>query len=249
MKLACPKCSHANGIFKGDCPGCGFSLSLTSILKFYAGRISDKLSRATSLRCPKCGFANPVKANFCGQCKSHLSVGLATDAVVARPRKRWLKFLSEVTPGTKRGIQWCYLIFSATSLWWLLAYVEEKGGKTWPLYMLVSVIYVSVLAFFALWLIPRQVMINVFRKGARLVKLALALNGLSLMLLVQLFVKVWWVRALTLAGLFFVVYIGAWIFHRIILPMVNETEAVFLGTPPSNQFDHTAPQGRTTRID
>lgn len=247
MKFACPNCSHAGGIFRGKCPACGFSLGLWSLLKFYARRISEKLSKATALRCPKCDFANPIKAIRCAKCNAHLSVSLATDVVMDRPRKGWQNFLRGVTPQTKRRIQWSYLIFSAASLWWLLAYVEKSGGSNWPLYMALSIIYVAVLSFFALWLIPRRVFINVFRKAAALVKLALTLNGLSLMLLVQLFIKVWWVRALTLIGLFVVAWFGAWVFHRFILPMVAETEAVFLGGPVA--FDSTGPQGRSARVD
>jgi hypothetical protein len=249
MKWACPKCSRACGIFQGKCPGCGLPLHLWSVLKFYWRRISEKLSMATSLRCPKCGFANPIKTSFCGQCKSHLSVGLATEQVVQRPRNRWHQFLREVTPQTRRRIQWTYLIFSAASLWWLLAYVENNGGTTWPLYMALSIIYVAVLAFFGLWLIPRLVFINVSRRSPPLVKLALALNGLSLMLLVQLFIKEWWVRALTLAGLFVVAWLGSWVLQRIILTRLAETEAMFLDTPRSDGFDPSDPQGRTARVD
>lgn len=247
MKLSCPKCSHACGMFQGECPECGFSLSLQSVLGFYWNRFCEKLSMSTSLRCPQCGFANPLKAAHCEKCQAPLTVESAVNSVVDPPRRRWRKFLSEVTPATKRRIQWCYLIFSAASLWWLLAYVEKDGGSWFP-NMLLSIIYVAVLSFFGLWLIPRRVFRNVFGLASRLVKLALALNGLSAMLLVQLFIKVWWVRAGTLAGLFVVAWFGAMLLHRYILPMVAQTEAAFLGNSP-NELRPSDPQGRTTRID
>jgi len=144
-------------------------------------------------------------------------------------------------------MQWCYLIFSAASLWWLLAFVEERGGESWPIYMALSIIYVAVIAFLALWLIPRRIFINISRRAAALVKLSLALNGLSATLLIQLFIKGWWVRALTLSGLFLVIWLGAWVFHRFLLTMAAETEAAFLGG--SAPFDHTARQGRSARVD
>ena len=218
------------------------------MLRHYWQRLGEKLSRTTALRCPQCGFANPIKTTHCQKCQAHLSVSLATDVIVAPPRRRWHQFLREVTPETKRRLQWCYVIFSAASLWWLLAMVE-KDTQSWVPSMLLSVIYVAVMSFFGLWLIPRQMFIKVFRFASRPVKLGLALNSLSLMLLVQLFIKEWWVRAGTLAGLFVVAWFGAMILHRFILPMVAETEAVFLGTTPASELHSTAPQGRTAKFD
>ena len=247
MKFACPQCAHSCGLFKGVCPNCGFSLSLGSVVKFYGRRLREFLTHATALRCPQCGFANPVKARRCQQCQSDLTVRLAVNAVVDPPRRRWHNFLRAVDPQTKRRIRWVHFIFSAVLLWWLLGYAESRGDA---LYMSIalSVIYVAVLAFFALWLIPRQIFRNVFGRATPLVKLSLALNALALMLALQLLIQVWWARALILAALFVVAWFGAFFLHRFILPMTNETAAVFLGED-APEYDPKSPQGRHARFD
>ena len=247
MKLACPKCSHACGLFQRECPECGFALTIGSAFKFYRPRLAEKFFKAASLRCPKCESANPLNSTFCGNCKAHLSVSLATEKIVRRPQNRVQQFLIGVTPATKRRVHWCYLVFSAALLWWMLAYVEHDTSS-WIPYMLLSVIYVTVLSFFGLWLIPRQVFLNVFGRAARLVKLGLALNSLSLMLLVQIFIKIWWVRAGTLAALFIVAWFASWLLHTYLLPMVYETKAVFLGSDSDN-FGPSTPQGGRARFD
>jgi hypothetical protein len=235
-------------MFQGKCPCCGLSLSFWSVLKLYWHRFWEWFFKAASLRCPRCQFANPLNATTCGKCQAQLTVELATEQVLHPPRQRWLKFKREATPGTKRRIQWAYLVSSAALLWWLLAYVEDHGGHLWPLYMALSVVYVAVILFLMFWLVPRQVFLSVSRRATRLVKLALALNGFALMILMQLFIKEWWVRTLTLAGLFVVLWLGFRIFYQFILRSAAEAESIFLGNQP-NTLDPTAPQGRTTRID
>ena len=247
MKFACPQCSSSCGLFKGVCPNCGFSLSLGSVVKFYGRRLREFLTNATALRCPQCSFANPVKARRCEHCQSDLTVRLAVHAVVDPPRRRWHNFLRAIDPQTKRRLRWAYFVFSAALLWWLLAYAETKGSTLF-MGMALSVIYVAVLAFFALWLIPRQIFRNVFRRATPLVKLSLALNALALMLALQLLIQVWWARALILAALFVVAWVGAWVLHRLILTMANETAAVFLGDD-APEYDSRSPQGRHARFD
>ena len=203
------------------------------------------LTHATRLRCPQCGFPNPVKALCCAQCRSDLTVRLAVESVVAPPRRRWHRFLRSFDATTKRRIRWVYLLFSAALLWWLVGYVESHGGTPIGGFAL-SVVYVAVLAFFALWLIPRQVFRSVFRATPRLVRLAVALNLLTLMLGLQLLINAWWARALILGGLFFLAWSGLHLLHRFILPVTEQTAAVFLG---DDTFDSRSPQGRNARFD
>jgi len=65
---------------------------------------------------------------------------------------------------------------------------------------------------------------------------------------VQFLIHVWWARALILAGLFVIIWLGVWCLHRLILPMTNETAAVFLGND-SPDFDTQADQGQTAKWD
>jgi hypothetical protein len=234
-------------MFKGQCPKCGFSLSLGSVLKFYWQHLSHSLTRTTALRCPKCGFPNPLKAVSCERCHCDITVAGAATTVTEPARRRWQDFKRNASRGTMWRLQWAYLVFSVVLLWSLLSYVEKHGGKFWPFYMLLSIVYVAVLSYFALWLIPRKNFIGLFRFASRLVKLGLALNGLSLMLIVQLLIKGWLARALILAGLFFVAWVAAFLLYFKILPMTAATEAVFLGS--GSEFDPQAPQGRSARTD
>jgi hypothetical protein len=247
MKFACPRCSAACGLFKGACPNCGLSLTLGSLLKFYFHRTREVLSQASALSCPACGFPNPLQARECANCHSDLSVRVAMDSVVEPRRRRWHRFLRGIAPENKRRIQWVYLIFSAALLWWLLAYVEHHGGDSWVSCMLLSVVYVAVLAFCALWLIPRKIFRTVFHRATARTKLSLALNALSLMIVLQLCIREWWARAATLAGMFAVAWFAGWLLYRFILPMAQITENVFLG--PDREFDPAAPQGRSARFD
>jgi hypothetical protein len=246
MKFACPQCSQACGLLTGVCPHCGLSLSLNSVLKFYWRRLRDGLTRATRLRCPQCGFPNPVQARGCAQCQSDLTVRLAVESVVAPPRRRWHRWLRGLDATTKRRIRWGYLLGSAALLWWLLGYVAGHGGTpVWG--FLLSVVYVAALAFGALWLIPRRVFRGVFRETPRLVRLAVALNLLTLMLGLQLLINAWWARALILGGLLFLAWWGLHLLHRFILPVTNQTAAVFLDDDSS--YDSASPQGRNARFD
>ena len=247
MKFACPVCGWPCGMFKGQCPKCEFSLSLGSVLKFYWQYLSHSLTRTTALRCPKCGFPNPLNAISCESCHCDITVAGAAAKVTEPARKRWQDFKRNASRGTMWRLQWTYVVISAVLLWELLSYVAGHGGKFWPFYMLLSILYVAVLSYFALWLIPRKVFVVVFRFGSRLVKLGLALNGLSLMIIVQLLIRGWLRQALILAGLFVVAWAAAFLLYFKILTMTAATEAVFLGS--GSDFDPQAPQGRSARTD
>src|ERR1035437_10236068 len=178
MKCACPICGWPCGMFKGQCPKCGFSRSLGAVLKFYWQYLSHSLTRTTALRCPKCGFPNPLKAVSCERCHCDITVAGAATTVTEPARRRWQDFKRNASRGTMWRLQWAYLVFSVVLLWSLLSYVEKHGGKFWPFYMLLSIVYVAVLSYFALWLIPRKNFIGLFRFASRLVKLGLDVEDL-----------------------------------------------------------------------
>jgi hypothetical protein len=169
-------------------------------------------------------------------------------ASVDPPRKRLEKAFKAASPQAKRRIQWAYLLLSLGLLWGLLAYVEKHVGDRWYGWAALSVIHLAALGFFAAWLFPRPILHAISHQATGMVKLSLALNVFSAILLLQLFIGAWWARALILAALFAVVWLGAYLLIWYVLPMAAATRQVFLG-PGEQQFDPSAPQGRHVKLE
>jgi len=244
MKFRCPSCDRPVSLFSGACANCGFSLTLGSVLGHYRTRLRERIA----FQCPTCQRPVPVTAKACGNCGALITWNAAVEATVAPPRERLHRFIAQANPTTKRRIQWCYLLFSIALLWWLLAYVDAKGGKEWVQHAALSVVYLAVFALLALWLVPRPVFRALYWQASRLTRLSLVCNFLSAMIVLQLVIGVWWGRAGVLALLFGVVWAAAFLFHRLLLPMAVQTEQVFVGSEDAN-FDSQGPQGREVRWD
>ena len=210
MHFSCPRCHH-NQLKLTDqvCPHCGLGLTVPALCRHYWQTLRDGFTRAAVTRCPKCHQEVPLSATVCAQCGQATDLDASIEATLEPPRRRWRTFLRSATPATRRRIQWVYLLGSAAGLWWMLAYVEEHFTQKWLGYAALSVVYLAVLSFLAVSLIPPRVFQTLNRRASIPVKLALVANYLTLLLLLQVIIGAWWARALLVAGLFLITWLGA----------------------------------------
>jgi hypothetical protein len=242
MKLRCPKCNETCGLFERECPRCGFSLAVGSLVRFYC-------RRTTSLQCPRCrNGALPIGVKVCPNCGETPTLQDLLAATVEPPRRRLNRFFWNASPGVKRLAQWTYLFLSAATLWMLLGYVEHHNGHRLFESAVLSIVHLAAMGFAAAWFMPRRLLFTISSRATGMAKLSLALNLLAGMLLLQLFIAAWWKRTLLLAGLFIVLWFAAYLMNLYFLPIGGATAQAFMSSS-DNQYDPASNQGRTARFD
>jgi hypothetical protein len=244
MKFRCPECNRPVSLFSSSCCGCGFALTVGSVLRHYRGRVRERVN----FRCPKCQGPVPLTAKACGHCGALITWSAAVEATVAPPRERLHRFMARADSKTKWRLRLCYLLFSVALLCWLLTYVHAQGGEKWVQHAALSAVFLAVFALLVHWAMPRHILQSLYWRAYPLTRLALVCNFLSAMMVLQLVIGVWWGQAAVLAVLFLVVWAAGFLFHRFLLPMAVETERVFVG-PDDPHFDTQGPQGRKVRWD
>lgn len=240
MKFSCPNCSEEISLSDTQC-ACGFSLTLGSLVKFYFKRLGEGVRQRAFFQCPTCRKPALLTATTCPHCHSPITVKGAVDVVAAPVRRRWYSFLSNATPATAQCIQWGYLLASGACLWWLLSYSEAHAPEHWFGQVVLSVVYLAVISLLVRMITPRPMVHAISQRASWRTKLALVSNYLTLLLLLQILIGVWWGRALTVVGLFAVTCLGLWLF-RLLSAMLNGDEG-------RRVFDPSEPQGRSGRYD
>lgn len=96
---------------------------------------------------------------------------------------------------------------------------------------------------------PRRIFRAISQRTTALIKLALILNYLTLVLVLQAWISAWWARASILAGVFAVTWLGVWLLTTFLWPMKEDLQSLGAPPPPTRRFDPMAPQGRTGRHD
>ena len=241
MKIACPKCSESD-IRNGECPKCHFTLTIADILRLYRDNVVGFVRRKAVISCPHCGNIVKITASLCPSCKNMVTATAVKDTVTAPTRKWWNDFLNRATPTTMRSVQWVYLLASGVVLWCLLAYTEEHNQEHWVRNTALSVLYLTVMGFIAVLIIPPSVRLAITKRAAWRVKLAMIANYLTLMLILQMSIGAWWARALMMAGLFVATFLAIILFNAFFSPMLP-------GKNQPNTFDPSQPQGRRGRFD
>ena len=145
-------------------------------------------------------------------------------------------------------MQTLYVALSAVLFWKLLAVVDADNFWALCVRGLVTALYAAVLALLSLWVVPRRLRNGLFHRTAPLTRLALVLNALSLLLLLQTLIRQWWALALIVAGLFGVVYLAAALFVQLLWPRVAEVRKILHEAQPGS-FDPSQPQGRKASSD
>ena len=236
MRIACPRCPDLD-IRDGKCPRCGFALTVGDISRFYWGKLIGCFRRKAVISCPSCGHEVAITASVCPSCNQGVTASAVVNNVTEAPRRQFNGLLNGATPGTKRRVQWAYLLASALGLWCLLSYVVEHN-EHWFKNAALSVIYLAVISFIIVLLVPQSVFNALAKRAGWRIKLALIANYLTLLLTMQILIGALWARATMLAGLFVVSYVAVAIF-----------KSVFGANDRSGVFDPSQPQGRRGRFD
>ena len=244
MKFRCPKCQQPCGVFRRTCEHCGFALTVPSLW-----RLALRWTRAVAaMECPHCRKgALPFGVNVCPNCGGAPTFQATLRAAFAPHCQRVQRYFEAVPPRTKWLAQWVYLLFSAGLLWWMLGEVDRRTGGQWFGTAAISVIHMAAIGFFTVWLIPRRLLFAICRKATGKVKLSLALNVLSGMVLMQLVIKVWWQRTTLLATIFVVLWLAARLLNRYVLREAWLTYDALFGA--ANHYESDSPQGRSARYD
>ena len=248
MRFVCPNCAHEVKLSQTECPVCGFRLTLGALLRFYGRRGIAWLRGIAVTRCPQCQQLIPISAKICPSCGVAITVGLATTATLAPARRWWQHLPPPFWRWLGRIVQTLYVALSAVLFWKLLAVVDADNFWALCVRGLVTALYAAVLALLSLWVVPRRLRNGLFHRTAPLTRLALVLNALSLLLLLQTLIRQWWALALIVAGLFGVVYLAAALFVQLLWPRVAEVRKILHEAQPGS-FDPSQPQGRKASSD
>ena len=249
MTFACPKCGDNVRLSQAACDHCGFQLTVGAAVAFYWQRLRRGAQERAAFRCAACGQPAPINATACPHCKTAITVDSTMHAVLDPPRQRWRNFLIQATPETRRRIQWAYLLASGLVLWWMLADLEKKETGELLRDAMLSVVYCAVVTFIALLLVPRRIFHLVAQLTTAKIKLALILNYLTLVLVLQTWISAWWARASILAGVFGVSWLAVWLISTFLWPMNEDLRSLGAPPAPDRTFNPAAPQGRTGRYD
>ena len=244
MKFRCPSCDRPVSLFSRACKGCGFSLTLGSVLQHYRGRVRERVN----FQCPKCQGPVPVTAKACGHCGALITWSAAVEATVAPARQRLDRFTARADSRTWRRLRLGYLLFSVALLGWLLTYVHTHSGEKWVQHAALSAVFLAVFALLVHWAMPRHILRSFYWRAYPLTRLAMVCNFLSATMVLQLVIGVWRGQADVLAILLAVVWAAGLLFHHFLLPVAVRTEQVFVG-PDDPHFDTQGPQGRDVRWD
>ena len=244
MTIRCPKCQQPCGLFRRDCPHCGFALTVQSVWRL----ATQRLRQSTAIECANCRRGSlPFGTEVCPVCGTIPTFQDTVRAVCAPTCFRVRDYLEHVPPRTKWVVQWIYLLLSAAVLWASLGEVDQVTGGHWVGTAILSVFHLAAIGFFGVWLMPRRLLYAVSRYAPGKVKLALALNFFTGVLMLQLAIHSWPARTAMLAGIFGVVWCAARLLTGYVLPLAWLTREAFFG--PVDGFDSAAPQGRSTRFD
>lgn len=246
MILTCPNCGNKVRLTDRSCPACGSAFGPLRLSRLFGQSIARWSTRVTALRCPSCQRTSPLRAKICGHCGQSMTVQAAVEAALLPLHHRWQAFLQHASPKTMKRIQWGYLGLSLALLWGLLGYAETQSDGRWIGSALLSVLYLTTFLLLAALLVPKYVWATFALRTSRLVKLAVVVNYLTVLLLLQQFIGAWPMRATILAALFVVSWAGAWLLCHFFWPAYVQTANILLGGG-NRDFDASDPQGRTVR--
>lgn len=244
MKFGCPKpgCSGLVSFGDRECPNCGQTFGPFTLIRLGWRRFALWLTRITALQCPVCHRPSPLRAAACRYCGQPMTIAVAAEVALTPLRARYQEVVDRLGPRGMRRLQWGYFLLSLALLWWLLGYTETHHAKDWVGNALLSVLYLAVFGLLAAVLTSRPDWVSFVRRTSRLTKLAVVVNSLTVLLLVQNLIGVWKQRAQILAGLFVVFYLAAWALCRLLWPQYLRAASIIVGASPP--FNATDPQGR-----
>jgi hypothetical protein len=196
------------------CPGCGQALTVGAVLALYGRRLRTGLREATAVRCPVCREPNPISAKTCGHCHEAITFGRVLEPVRAPART----FFSRPPRTARWTVQLLVLALSAGGLLWAADQTRRFGWQTLAIGSGLAVFFLAAALFLAPWLWPRSEVRALARQASGATRLALLLNGLTLLLLVTPALGVYWTLAVVPAAALFGVYLAGSLMARTIWP-------------------------------
>ncbi len=245
MRVQCHNCKQ-DVPAAGRCAHCGASFNPLAVVAHYLRVLWRGLIKELAPVCPRCSLTHPLKTAHCSQCGFEFSAG-NTFAWHLRPFRRWWDSLNFHDPRVKRRVQWLYLLISVLVLYLAIRLAETRLVGSWVPAIILAVIYTAALALMFFIAVPKQTMRLVARCAAPLTKLALMLNCLALILVLQVIVGTWQQRAWILASTFLVSSAGLWIFVNYLYPFWCRLGALTYEEVPTYDFDEE--QGRGVKRD
>lgn len=249
MKFACPNPNCDNGVGFGDrvCPKCGFPLSLGALLRHYRKVLADGIRRRAVTQCPYCKAIIPITSKECPQpsCRKPLTV----NAALAPAQRRILQIAEQPNRTVLRRVQWTFFLLSVSALAGLLAYTGSLPNPDLESDCWMAIVYlVVIVVLIRLFLDPAKVRV-LMRHLSPLVKFTLVIDYLTLALLLQVCIGVWWKKASILAGVCGSTFATIYIVSKWIWPLAVEAQGWFAEPAPSPGFNPSTPQGRTIETD
>jgi hypothetical protein len=198
--------------------------------------------------CPKCDHAIQLRKGVCSKCGFELTLQSLIKYYCLKAWKRWDRFRTNITPLRQRIVQWLYLCLSIILLLFILSGIQENDIKDWLKPSALALFFFPFLGLIVLLVVPGQLIKMVVKRAAWRIKVALVCNFFTLVLLLQLFIARWWVRALVLASILGVIFIGSILLYKVFWPMALKMQNLY--DPQQNPpFDPSAPQGRHGRFE
>jgi hypothetical protein len=201
-----------------------------------------RLREAAAVECPTCRTPIPFAEPKCPTCGSPPTLRSAFRATFGSLKKNLEARAQTASVQTKRRIQWWYLWVSVLIVLILLPIVQGHYAA-----QAVSVVYVTALSAYVVWLAPVRWRRAYFFRASRIVKIATTLNFLSLIMLIQLAVEVWWGSALHFALLFLVTFAAGFLLHAFVIPLMYHMYLLLLA--PTQSTRDPREQGRTVESD
>ena len=245
MKFLCLNCKrHELTLADRVCPACGFPFTLRAIWGHYWQGVAGRWRSNTMVCCPHCQKAAPLLAKSCPHCGRVITVTDAVTETTAPIQGAYHRHFDNPTPEFVRRLQWVYFLLSVVLLFVMLSVSGTSSLLEWGWSAALSVIYLAVFVMLFTWLLPRP---RASRKPfATVVRLALVLNVLTFVMVLQLVIRNWWLTFVRLAGVLLMIAVAMVFLYRYLWPTKDEFQEAFKKqrSPHGGSFDHLKPQGR-----
>jgi len=208
-----------------------------------------KAAKATLTQCSNCEFAfSMLHESNCPRCKTPITLPTAAKAGAQAASWKWRDFITHATPHQLRVFQRLILLVSLMLFGIAAHYVGKKAGDEWGGYIFLSFVYMVVIGLLIKRFVPVQTLHLIANRTSATIKLALLVNVLTAVLVIQILVGTWLAQTVVIATVFGVCAAAAWVLCRFAWPLSAELYDLFF-QPSDPTFDPTQPQGRQARHD
>lgn len=244
MKFVCQdKNCPGVGLSDTGCSRCQFAVTPQGVIGFAFRSMMAGIRARLGVRCPLCTGVIPAFQSTCPGCKSTLTVERVVEDTLGPTRERAKQIIAP-TPAKVAAFRWGYLVLSAIAFCALFGVLQMVAFADILLPAILSTFYLGLFLGLFVWMVPQSTVVALNRRAPKRIKLALLLNFLTCVIVLNLAVKEWWARATLLAALFASIGFGFWFFWRFLWPILGAN--AHSGPRPFNPQD---PQGRNVETE